>query len=185
MNAGKMDTIVRIQLTEERSQGSYQYADQLRAAFAAEKRFRDLEFSFNAGGMIRRRHQRGQDRPHQHPRQGQGPKNFAPDRRSDPPQGGQHRRRGRFPHHPAARLPRVHHRRRPGQGRRPGVNPGRRHEERHRRLQFEHSVQQDQLLDRRHQRQPVLRRRPVPAGKCRIDPNPARRAPHRRQPEQA
>lgn len=52
-NAGKMDTIVRIQLTEERSQGSYQYADQLRAAFAAEKRFRDLEFSFNAGGMIR------------------------------------------------------------------------------------------------------------------------------------
>ena len=132
-----------------------------------------------------RRHQRGQDRPHQHPRQGQGPENFAPDRRPDPPQGGQHRRRGRFPHHPAARLPRVHHRRRPGQGRRPGVNPGRRHEERHRRLQFEHSVQQDQLLDRRHQRQPVLRRRPVPAGKCRIDPNPARRAPHRRQPEQA
>jgi multidrug efflux pump subunit AcrB len=51
-NAGKMDTTVRIQLTEERSRGSYQYADQLRAAFAAEQRFRDLEFSFNAGGMI-------------------------------------------------------------------------------------------------------------------------------------
>ncbi len=52
-NAGKMDSIVRIQLTEERSRGSYQYADLLRTAFAGEKRFRDLEFSFNAGGMIR------------------------------------------------------------------------------------------------------------------------------------
>jgi multidrug efflux pump subunit AcrB len=52
-NAGKMDTIVRIQFTEERSKGSYEYANELRTAFAAQKRFRDLEFSFNAGGMIR------------------------------------------------------------------------------------------------------------------------------------
>ncbi len=52
-NAGKMDTIVRIQLTEERSRGSYEYADLLRKAFASQERFRDLEFSFNAGGMIR------------------------------------------------------------------------------------------------------------------------------------
>jgi len=52
-NAGKMDSIVRVQLTEERSKGSYEYSDQLRAAFAGQKQFRDLEFSFNAGGMIR------------------------------------------------------------------------------------------------------------------------------------
>ncbi len=52
-NAGKMDSIVRVQLTEERKKGSYEYSDQLREAFAGEKRFHDLEFSFNAGGMIR------------------------------------------------------------------------------------------------------------------------------------
>ncbi len=51
-NAGKMDSIVRVQLTEERSKGSYEYADELRQAFAAEKKFDDLEFAFNAGGMI-------------------------------------------------------------------------------------------------------------------------------------
>jgi multidrug efflux pump subunit AcrB len=52
-NAGKMDTTVRLQLTEERSKGSYEYADLLRAAFAKEPKFRDLEFAFNAGGLIR------------------------------------------------------------------------------------------------------------------------------------
>ena len=35
LNAGKMDAIVRVQLTEERKKGSYEYADQLRKAFAA------------------------------------------------------------------------------------------------------------------------------------------------------
>ncbi|MHB1560750.1 MAG: efflux RND transporter permease subunit, partial [Isosphaeraceae bacterium] len=52
-NAGKMDTIVRVQLTEERHKGSYEYADQLRRAFPQHEQFRDLEFAFNAGGMIR------------------------------------------------------------------------------------------------------------------------------------
>jgi multidrug efflux pump subunit AcrB len=52
-NAGKMDTVVRVQLTEEREKGSYQYANQLREAFPREKRFHDLEFAFNAGGLIR------------------------------------------------------------------------------------------------------------------------------------
>ena len=53
LNAGKMDSIVRVQFTEEREKGSYAYADQLRKAFAEEKKFHDLEFAFNAGGMIR------------------------------------------------------------------------------------------------------------------------------------
>ncbi|HWE38706.1 MAG TPA: efflux RND transporter permease subunit [Isosphaeraceae bacterium] len=52
-NAGKMDSVVRIQLTEARTKGSYEYADDLRRAFAADRRFHDLEFSFNAGGLIR------------------------------------------------------------------------------------------------------------------------------------
>ena len=52
-NAGKMDSIIRVQLTPEREKGSYEYADQLRRAFAREPRFHDLEFAFNAGGLIR------------------------------------------------------------------------------------------------------------------------------------
>jgi multidrug efflux pump subunit AcrB len=52
-NAGKMDSIIRVQLTEDREKGSYEYADQLRRAFAREARFHDLEFAFNAGGLIR------------------------------------------------------------------------------------------------------------------------------------
>ncbi len=52
-NAGKMDATIRIQLTEERAKGSYEYADQLRRAFASEPKFHDLEFAFNTGGLIR------------------------------------------------------------------------------------------------------------------------------------
>ena len=52
-NAGKMDAVVRIQLSEEHSVGAYEYADKLRRAAAEEPRFADLEFAFNAGGLIR------------------------------------------------------------------------------------------------------------------------------------
>ena len=52
-NAGKMDAIVRVQLTEDAQRAHTQYATSSAPAFAAEKRFRDLEFAFNAGGMIR------------------------------------------------------------------------------------------------------------------------------------
>ncbi len=52
-NAGKMDTVVRVQLTEQREKGSYEYADQLRKAFPTQEQFHDLEFAFNAGGLIR------------------------------------------------------------------------------------------------------------------------------------
>ncbi len=52
-NAGKMDGIVRVQLTPEHETGAYEYADQLRHAFASDRRFSDLEIAFNAGGLIR------------------------------------------------------------------------------------------------------------------------------------
>ncbi|HEU5115762.1 MAG TPA: efflux RND transporter permease subunit, partial [Isosphaeraceae bacterium] len=52
-NAGKMDAIVRVQLTEDHQTGAYEYADQLRNAFKREERFSDLEVAFNAGGLIR------------------------------------------------------------------------------------------------------------------------------------
>ena len=56
LNQAKMDAIIRIQLTEERRKGSYQYADVLRKAFVDDKKkegkFADLEIAFNAGGLI-------------------------------------------------------------------------------------------------------------------------------------
>ena len=52
INQAKMDCVIRVQLADNRSQGSYQYADVLRKAFAADDRFADLEIAFNAGGLI-------------------------------------------------------------------------------------------------------------------------------------
>ena len=121
----------------------------LRHGFARDPRFADLEFAFDAGGMIRGAMNEGKStpinirvtgkklrrRPTRSPRRSR--------RKVD-----RDRRRGRRPDHPAARLPRVHHRRRPGQGRRPGPDPGGRDAERRGRVQLEHPVQQEELLDR-------------------------------------
>ena len=62
-NAGKMDAVVRIQLTEDHAIGAYEYADKLRKAFAGEGQFHDLEFAFNAGGLIRGALNEGQPTP--------------------------------------------------------------------------------------------------------------------------
>jgi len=63
VNQAKMDAIVRVQLTEDRKKGSYQYTDLLRAAAERESRFADLEFSFNAGGLILSALNQGQTAP--------------------------------------------------------------------------------------------------------------------------
>lgn len=52
-NAGKMDAVVRIQLTEDRDETAQHYVRTLRQALAREQRFSDLEFAFNSGGLIR------------------------------------------------------------------------------------------------------------------------------------
>ena len=62
-NQAKMDAVVRVQLTEERAKGSYEYADVLRKAFAREDEFADLEVAFNAGGLIRGALNEGQSTP--------------------------------------------------------------------------------------------------------------------------
>jgi multidrug efflux pump subunit AcrB len=51
-NAGPMDAIVRVQLNAERSRSAQQYVQRLRAGLTSEPRFDDLEFTFDAGGMI-------------------------------------------------------------------------------------------------------------------------------------
>ncbi|HZZ79076.1 MAG TPA: efflux RND transporter permease subunit [Gemmataceae bacterium] len=52
-NAGPMDTVVKVQLKSERAHSAQEYVNILRTGFAAEERFRDLEFAFDAGGMVR------------------------------------------------------------------------------------------------------------------------------------
>ncbi|MBA4187317.1 MAG: AcrB/AcrD/AcrF family protein [Planctomycetaceae bacterium] len=51
-NAGQQDTVIRLQLTPERSLSAQQYAVVLRKKLASDPRFADLEFSFDTGGMV-------------------------------------------------------------------------------------------------------------------------------------
>ena len=52
-NAGPMDSVVKVQLKPHRGKTSQEYVRILRDGFAAEKQFEDLEFAFDAGGMVR------------------------------------------------------------------------------------------------------------------------------------
>jgi multidrug efflux pump subunit AcrB len=51
-NAGQQDTVIRLQLTPERTKSAQEYAVELRKKLAADPRFSDLEFSFDTGGMV-------------------------------------------------------------------------------------------------------------------------------------
>jgi multidrug efflux pump subunit AcrB len=62
-NAGPMDAIVRVQLSAERRHSAQEYVRTLRASFAREPRFADLEFAFDAGGMIRSAMNEGRSSP--------------------------------------------------------------------------------------------------------------------------
>jgi multidrug efflux pump subunit AcrB len=62
-NAGPMDAVLKIQLTPERSRSAQQYVTALRRRFRGDKRFGDLEFAFDAGGMIRGAMNEGKSTP--------------------------------------------------------------------------------------------------------------------------
>ncbi|MGL4422229.1 MAG: efflux RND transporter permease subunit, partial [Gemmataceae bacterium] len=51
-NAGQQDTVIRLQLTPERTLSAQEYAVVLRKAFVDNPNFADLEFSFDTGGMV-------------------------------------------------------------------------------------------------------------------------------------
>lgn len=63
LNAGPMDAVVKIQLTEERSKSAQEYVHILRKAFHNDTRFGDLEFAFDAGGMVRSAMNEGRSTP--------------------------------------------------------------------------------------------------------------------------
>ena len=62
-NAGPMDAVVKIQLEAERKKSAQSYVEVLRTALAKDKRFNDLEFAFDAGGMIRGAMNEGKSTP--------------------------------------------------------------------------------------------------------------------------
>lgn len=51
-NAGQQDSVVRLQLTPERTKSAQEYAIELRKAFRERDEFSDLEISFDTGGMV-------------------------------------------------------------------------------------------------------------------------------------
>jgi multidrug efflux pump subunit AcrB len=62
-NAGPMDSVVKIQLTAERHKSAQEYVHILRTAFAQNSAFNDLEFAFDAGGMVRSAMNEGKSTP--------------------------------------------------------------------------------------------------------------------------
>lgn len=62
-NAGPMDALMKVQLKEHRSRSAQEHVRTLRSAFASEPRFAELEFSFDAGGMVRSALNEGKSSP--------------------------------------------------------------------------------------------------------------------------
>jgi multidrug efflux pump subunit AcrB len=62
-NAGPMDAVVRVQLKAHRAKSAQEHVDALRRGFAAEPGFADLEFAFDAGGMVRSAMNEGKSTP--------------------------------------------------------------------------------------------------------------------------
>jgi multidrug efflux pump subunit AcrB len=63
LNAGPMDAVLKIQLTEERQKSAQEYVHILRTAFNQNPAFGDLEFAFDAGGMVRSAMNEGRSTP--------------------------------------------------------------------------------------------------------------------------
>jgi multidrug efflux pump subunit AcrB len=53
VNAGTMDAVLKVQLTEDRSQSAQDYIRMLRDGLTSDPAFRALEFSFDSGGLVR------------------------------------------------------------------------------------------------------------------------------------
>jgi multidrug efflux pump subunit AcrB len=62
-NAGPMDAVVKVQLIHDRERTAQQWVQRLRTGFASDLRFADLEFAFDAGGMIRAAMNQGKSSP--------------------------------------------------------------------------------------------------------------------------
>jgi len=62
-NAGPMDAVIKVQLTEDRSKSAQEYVRLLREGVADEPKFRDMDFAFDAGGLVRGAMNEGKSTP--------------------------------------------------------------------------------------------------------------------------
>ena len=62
-NAGPMDSVIKVQLKHEREHSAQEYVQALRQTLNRDPRFGDLEFAFDAGGMIRSAMNEGRSSP--------------------------------------------------------------------------------------------------------------------------
>ena len=62
-NAGTMDSVVKIQLTPERKKSAQEYVAELRQGSPSKPEFSELEFAFDAGGMVRSAMNEGKSTP--------------------------------------------------------------------------------------------------------------------------
>ena len=62
-NAGPMDAVVKVQLKHEREHSAQAFVERLRTGLTGDPHFRDLEFAFDAGGMIRSAMNEGKSSP--------------------------------------------------------------------------------------------------------------------------
>jgi multidrug efflux pump subunit AcrB len=62
-NSGPMDAVVKIQLEHDRHHSAQEYVEALRDGLTHSPRFQDLEFAFDAGGMIRGAMNEGKSTP--------------------------------------------------------------------------------------------------------------------------
>src|SRR5262249_12633836 len=62
-NSGPMDTVVKVQLKHDRDRSAQEHVQALREAFTQSPAFADLEFAFDAGGMIRGAMNEGKSTP--------------------------------------------------------------------------------------------------------------------------
>jgi multidrug efflux pump subunit AcrB len=62
-NSGPMDAVVKVQLEPEREHSAQEYVNLLRQEFTRSSQFADLEFAFDAGGMIRGAMNEGKSTP--------------------------------------------------------------------------------------------------------------------------
>lgn len=62
-NSGPMDAIIRVQLAEHRTRSAQEYTQLIREGLKRDRRFRDLEFAFDAGGLVRGAMNEGRSTP--------------------------------------------------------------------------------------------------------------------------
>ncbi len=62
-NAGPMDAVIKVQLAEHRHHSAQEYVHLIRTGLANDASFSDLEFAFDAGGMIRSAMNEGKSSP--------------------------------------------------------------------------------------------------------------------------